>query len=49
MGNILEANPGQQVVVRGDAEVKYERVMSMMSELQALGAKEIGLITKPPS
>ena len=49
VGNILEANPGQQVVVRGDAEVRYERVMSMMSELQALGAKEIGLITKPPS
>tara|TARA_B110000263_G_scaffold197049_1_gene175674 strand:+ start:108 stop:539 length:432 start_codon:yes stop_codon:yes gene_type:complete len=44
---ILKTNPSQQLVVRGDGKVRYEVVINMMSELQALGAKEIGLITKP--
>ena len=49
VSKILEVNPGQQIVVRGDGEVKYESIMIMMSELQSLGAKEVGLITKPLS
>ena len=45
---VLSANPELQVVVRGDGEVKYEKIMAVMSKLQASGAKEVGLITKPP-
>jgi biopolymer transport protein TolR len=44
---IFEANPGLQVVIRGDGQVKYERVMSVMAELQTAGAQDIGLISQP--
>ena len=44
---IFEANPDLQVVIRGDGEVKYERVMTVMTELQVAGASDIGLISKP--
>ena len=46
---ILKANPSLQVVVRGDGNVKYQRVMELMSVLQASGSKDVGLITQPPS
>ena len=35
-------------MVRGDSEVKYEKVMDLMSILQSAGAEGVGLITKPP-
>ena len=44
---IFEANPGLQVVIRGDGQVKYERVMTVMAELQRVGAQDIGLISQP--
>ena len=44
---IFEANPGLQVVIRGDGQVKYERVMRVMAELQRAGAQDIGLISQP--
>ena len=44
---IFEANPDLQVVIRGDGQVKYERVMTVMTELQIAGASDIGLISKP--
>ena len=44
---IFEANPDLQVVIRGDGEVKYERVMTVMAELQNAGASDIGLISQP--
>ena len=46
---IFEANPNLQVVIRGDAQVEYEKVMSVMAELQMAGATDIGLISQPPS
>ncbi|HIE49531.1 MAG TPA: protein TolR [Gammaproteobacteria bacterium] len=48
IAKILKANKDMQVVIRGDGEVKYESVMLLMSQLQQLGSKNIGLITKPP-
>tara|TARA_B110000091_G_C13585652_1_gene378405 strand:+ start:184 stop:606 length:423 start_codon:yes stop_codon:yes gene_type:complete len=45
---LLQADKNMQVVIRGDAEVKYEKVMMLMALLQQLGSKNIGLITKPP-
>jgi biopolymer transport protein ExbD len=38
-----------QVVIRGDSKVSYARVMSVMSELQSVGARDIGLISQPIS
>ena len=46
---IFEANPNLQVVIRGDAQVEYEKVMSVMAQLQMAGATDIGLISKPLS
>lgn len=48
VSKILKANKEMQVVIRGDEDVKYERVMLLMGKLQQLGSKNIGLITKPP-
>ena len=45
---ILKTNPSLQVIVRGDGEVKYKRVMELMAALQMSGAEDVGLITKPP-
>ena len=45
---LLKADKNIQMVIRGDAEVKYEKVMMLMALLQQLGSKNIGLITKPP-
>ena len=45
----LKANPSLQVVVRGDGGVKYQKVMELMSVLQASGAEDVGLITQPPT
>lgn len=45
---ILTINPSLQVVVRGDGNVKYQKVMELMSILQASGAEEVGLITQAP-
>lgn len=49
VSKIIEASPGLQVVIRGDGQVKYEKVMTVMAELQMAGANEIGLISKPIS
>ena len=46
---IFEASPGLQVVIRGDGEVKYEKVMILMATLQISGASDIGLISVPIS
>ena len=49
VSKIFEASPGLQVVIRGDGEVKYETVMSVMASLQIAGASDIGLISTPIS
>jgi biopolymer transport protein TolR len=46
---IFESNPNLQVVIRGDGKVQYEKVMTVMAELQMAGATDIGLISKPIS
>ena len=45
---ILSQNPSKQVLVWGDQAVNYGSVVSLMSELQSVGAKSVGLITDPP-
>ena len=49
VSKIIEASPGLQVVIRGDGQGKYEKVMTVMAELQMAGAIDIGLISKPIS
>lgn len=49
INKIIEADPSIQIVLRGDSNVKYEYIVSLMSDLQNLGISNIGLITKSPS
>ncbi len=49
VSKLLDADPSLQVVIRGDCKVEYEKIMTIMAELQSSGAKDIGLITKPPA
>ena len=45
---VLRHQPGTQVLVRGDRDVPYGRVVEAMSLLQRAGAPSVGLITEPP-
>ncbi|TVP55555.1 MAG: protein TolR [Halomonadaceae bacterium] len=48
VGNILAEQPGTEVYVRGDEQVRYGIVMNLMASLQVAGAASVGLITEPP-
>jgi biopolymer transport protein TolR len=45
---ILASNPGIPVMVRGDRNVRYDRVVRAMVLIQGAGAPNVGLITEPP-
>jgi len=45
---IIQQNPGIPVLVKGDRQVDYGRVVQAMVLLQAAGAPSVGLITEPP-
>ncbi|RLA31104.1 MAG: protein TolR [Gammaproteobacteria bacterium] len=45
---VLKYKPGTPVMVRGDKQVDYGRVIEAMVHLQAAGAPAVGLITEPP-
>ncbi|WP_369691934.1 protein TolR [Spiribacter salilacus] len=46
---IMRAQPDTPVYVRGDAEVPYARVMTVMTALQQAGVPQVGLMTQPPA
>ncbi|MCI0401212.1 MAG: protein TolR [Gammaproteobacteria bacterium] len=48
IGALLRYQPGIAVLVKGDAEVAYGRVVQVMSLLQGAGVPGVGLITEPP-
>jgi biopolymer transport protein TolR len=39
----------RQVLVKGDRQVTYDKVMQAMVILQQAGAKQVGLVTQPPA
>ena len=45
---VLNRSPATQVLVRGDNNISYGRVVSLMVLLQDAGAPSVGLITKQP-
>lgn len=45
---LLERRPGTPVMVRGDRNVPYGQVVSLMSTLQIAGVSNVGLISEPP-
>ncbi|MDN3520892.1 protein TolR [Halomonas ramblicola] len=46
---LLERNPRTPVMVRGDRNVSYGQVVTLMSTLQVAGVANVGLISEPPS
>ena len=46
---VLRNKPKTPILVRGDRNVPYGKVVTAMTLLQQAGAPEVGLITKPPA
>ena len=45
---VLRNQPGTPVMVRGDKDVSYGRVVTAMALLQKAGAPNVGLVTETP-
>ncbi|SEK25293.1 protein TolR [Halomonas daqiaonensis] len=45
---LMERQPGTPVMVRGDRNVPYGQVVTLMSTLQTAGVSNVGLISEPP-
>ncbi|MEC9483969.1 MAG: protein TolR [Halomonas sp.] len=46
---ILERRPDTPVLVRGDRNVPYGQIVTLMSTLQVAGVPNVGLISEPPT
>ncbi|MGI1671332.1 MAG: protein TolR [Neptuniibacter sp.] len=46
IGKILAANPDKMLLVRGDKNVNYDKVVHLMVLLQQAGAPSVGLVTE---
>jgi biopolymer transport protein TolR len=44
---IMEANPGQDVFLRADGQVPYEKVAQLMALCRLAGVPRMGMITQP--
>jgi biopolymer transport protein TolR len=40
--------PGIQVLIRGDENVAYGRVVTVMASIKQAGIPSVGLMTRPP-
>ena len=47
VGKVVQQRPDVAIYVRGDQQVDYGKVVTLMAALQAVGAKSVGLITQP--
>ncbi|MGD8558494.1 MAG: protein TolR [Gammaproteobacteria bacterium] len=45
---VLRHKPGTPVMIKGDRNVQYEKVVNAMSLLQGAGVPSVGLITRTP-
>ncbi len=45
---IMRHKPGTQVLVAGDSEVAYGKVVEIMAALRGAGVGKVGLLTRPP-
>ncbi|SEO96700.1 protein TolR [Aquisalimonas asiatica] len=49
VSRVMRNSPDTPVLVRGDEQVPYGRVLDTMSMLQQAGVPQVGLMTRPPS
>jgi len=45
---VLQNKPQTAVLVWGDRNVAYGKVVTLMADLQSAGAESVGLVTEPP-
>ncbi|RJY19021.1 protein TolR [Parashewanella spongiae] len=45
---IIELEPERPVVIKGDKNIPYDRVIQLMATLQAAGVPSVGLMTESP-
>lgn len=48
IGGLLKYRPETQFLVKGDRDVPYGRVVTVMTLLQGAGIDSVGLVTEPP-
>lgn len=48
VGGLLKYRPDVQILVKGDRDVAYGRVVAVMTLLQGAGVDSVGLVTEPP-
>ena len=48
VGKVMRQKPATPVLVWGDANVPYGKVVGLMAELQSAGVPSVGLVTEPP-
>lgn len=46
---VLKERPDRQVFLRGDTDVPYGRVMSVMASIREAGVQRLGMVTAPAS
>jgi biopolymer transport protein TolR len=47
VATVLKNKPNTPVLVRGDGEVNYQKVITAMSVLKSAGVPKVGLVTEP--
>ena len=45
---VMKANPAAQIYVRGDHQVEYGKIVTVMAALKIAGVPKVGLMTTPP-
>lgn len=45
---VMRQRPKTQVLIRGDEQVAYGKIVAMMARLQQAGVARVGLMTHPP-
>lgn len=46
VGKIIRSNPKKLILVRGDKQVAYQEVITLMTLIQRAGAPSVGLVTE---
>ncbi|MDN5871892.1 MAG: protein TolR [Nitrococcus sp.] len=46
---VMRQRPETQVLIRGDEQVAYGKIVAMMAKLQQVGVAQVGLMTHPPA
>lgn len=46
VSKVLRSNPQKMILVRGDKNVTYQQIISLMTLIQSAGAPSVGLVTE---